>query len=361
MRKRAIPLYITGLVLGVILIHSAMRFYAALPRSLGMVGGGPIEFSRDSRSILSASYFIFDRFDLTEGKWQRGGRLTVPNRKEDGAFAQFYTYAGAPDGRSGLFASSIGTLLFQSDKTSLQQAWPEAQAPVYAVAISPDGRLMAGGHRLAVWTTRTQNNYLVPGQVLWKEASAVNPAAVLRFSPRGTSLAVGYFNGRVEVKDASTGKTLWTTKTPKPFSTRGFSYFARDPLGKPGNLHFYKQRGMEQFYFPMVFLSQERLAYSNGRATFVCDSRTGKVLHTIPRTAVFDLASVHDGKTLVVAGCAEECDIELWDAVTGSLERVLLHSHRAFHLAVSPDQKYNAALEEVNGNETVDDQMRDTT
>lgn len=354
MRKRTFLLPFVCLALGLVAVPMGLHFRASMPRNLGRIGVGSIgfssiDFSRDSRSLLCASSFGFEWFNLASGQRQSVTRA-IPSRKIDGYPGVSHAYAGAPDEKNGLLATNIGTFLFQSNKPQLKRAWPESESPVYAVAVSSDGKLMAGGHQLAVWTVHTEDGCQVPNYQLWKKASTLDPPASLQFSPRGTWLAVGYFNGRVELKESRTGKTVWVTKAPTPFPTKGLSYFPTDPLGKPVNLTYFGAPTAEQIFFPMAFLSEERLAYSNGRATFICDAETGKVIHTLPRAVVYDLAAFADGKTLAIAGgSGGEFDIGLWNTETGRLQQVLENSRRALCLAVSPDQRYIAALEDVNG------------
>lgn len=353
MRKRACLLLFVNLVVGFIATWSAMRYLNSMPIKLGPVGLGPIEFSSDSRFLTSASGFVFNRFDVETKQIDESFPRLRPELKED-AGALFNSYASAPDGRSGLFATTFGTFFYQKNRASLRCAWDEVKppvyAPVYAVAISSNGKLMAGGHHLEVWMTKKKEDCLVPHKRLWSKTSAIDPPAVIKFSSSGECVAVGYFTGRVEMLNAYTGKILWIAKAPTPLSTKGFSYFPVDPLGKPAALTSFGEPSAELFFFPMAFLSEELLAYSNGRGTFICNARTGAVINTLPRHQVYDLVGFPDGKTLVLAGRgANGYEVELWDVATGQLNYALLYSRRTLNVAVSPNQKYVAAVEDVNG------------
>lgn len=161
------------------------------------------------------------------------------------------------------------------------------------------------------------------------------------------ALAVGYFSGRVEIRNALTGEDIWSVAAPRRRSTKGLGYFPVDPQGKPINLMWYGQPGMGKAYFPLCFLAEDRLAYSNGRGTVICDAKTGVVIYSLPRAYIYDMKAFTDGKTLVLTGVPgkDQVGTELWDATTGKLRYRLPGSGRALYLAVSPDQKYVAAKE----------------
>lgn len=343
MRKNTLLLWVIILSVASSGIWRLMLFRASLPRNISVTDFGPVEFSNDGHSLVLASSLSRKIFNLDLGQWKQDSLLIDNNG------AEIYSYVEASRGESGLMATSIGTFLVQSNKSPERLSWSHASAPAYAIAMSSDGKLIAGGHTLGVWVTNTGVNQSMPYRQLWKDDDVQNPPAVLKFSPDNQLLAIGYFTGRVEVKDARTGKTVWFSKKSTAFSSTGLSYFPIDPRGKAAVLTSFGAPSAEKFFFPMTFLSNQMLAYNNGRTTLICDAKTGKSLHALPRTGVYALSAFSRGRTLVLAKASKECEIELWDTKSGQLQRVLPRSRRALYIAVSPDEKYIAALEDVNG------------
>ena len=185
-----------------------------------------------------------------------------------------------------------------------------------AVAFSPDGRFLAGGHKqVSVWDASS-------GEELAPFPQVHNNFRVMAFSPDQQTLAAGSFNllghpepGEVKVWDVETRQELLTFRE----HTRNISDLAYSPDGR-------------------------RIASaSEDRSVKVWDVRTGRVElnftnhQGIPHAVAFS----HNG-TKIASSCADN-KVRMWDAVTG--QQLFVHQdpdlQKSFgKLVFSRDDKY---------------------
>jgi serine/threonine protein kinase/WD40 repeat protein len=234
---------------------------------------------------------------------------------------------------------------------------------VYAIAFSPDGRLIAtgtggpfsagrGGSNVAVWDPET-------GQQRLTLRGTEHRIWSLAFSPDGTKLAVGGTNPQIEVRDSRTGEILWAkheARLPQAMSVAfrpdvqslavGFGTYA-GPGAHPFKL-YKAATGQETDTFPGPRGGVNDLAiHPAGRHMAVAGKEIVEVWEVVAHTKVHELrghpgwvygvAYSPDGKWLATGGWGGT--VKLWDAVTGA-ERSTILGHRAavYHQpAFSPD------------------------
>jgi WD40 repeat protein len=206
---------------------------------------------------------------------------------------------------------------------------------VLAVAVSPDGRLLAGagfGKAVLLWDARS-------GTLLRSlEAPKRTPRRAIAFSPDGQMLAGSGDDGVVRLWNVRTGSL--ERSLPGPAGRQHLQSIAISPDGL--RLAVAGARGPGQD------------GRSPGEVTLI-DLKTGKARWTRPGDKwVYRVAFAPDGKTLAVAdGAVRLLDSEtgalvkalplenrLWDARTGKLLRTVPGElSEAWDLAFSPDAK----------------------
>jgi WD40 repeat protein/tetratricopeptide (TPR) repeat protein len=247
---------------------------------------------------------------------------------------------------------------------------------VYAIAYSPDGRLIAtgtggpycagrDGPKVTLWDRETGQRRLIL-------RGTERPIWSLAFSPDGTKLVVGSTNPQIEVRDVQTGEILWAKNDPRlpqamsvAFSPNGqslavgFGVYA-GPGAHP--IKLYKAAtGQESDTFPGPRGGANDLAiHPDGRNMAVAGKEIVEVWDVVAHTKahelrghpgwVYGVAFSPNGKWLAAGGWGGT--IKLWDAVTGA-ERSTILGHRAavYHQpAFSPDSR---ALATVSGDRSV--------
>jgi WD40 repeat protein/serine/threonine protein kinase len=246
---------------------------------------------------------------------------------------------------------------------------------VYALAFSPDGRLIAtgtggpysdgrGASNVALWDRET-------GQRRLTLRGTEHPIWSLAFSPDGTKLVVGSTNPQIEVRDSQTGEILWAKKEAQlpqamsvAFSPDGQSLAVGFGLYAGSGAHpikVYKAAtGQETDTFPGPIGGVNDLSiHPDGRHMAVAGKEIVEVWDVVGHTKVHELrghpgwvygvAFSPDGKWLATGG--QGGTIKLWDAVTGA-ERSTIFAHQAavYHLAFSPDSR---ALATASGDRSV--------
>ena len=216
--------------------------------------------------------------------------------------------------------------------------------PSYAADISPDGQLIATGEKLTLWNVNNKKCI-----ALWSVNGDKRVPCNIKISPEKRFVAVGYYDGSVSMFDALQGELKWQHQ-PQKSGDKLFSYSPVDPRGLPGEIVSYGRPGEEKFYFPMSFLTDETFAYSSGRAVFIGESSTGKLIHTINRKNVVCLQGNASSSELFMSAIKFEgaSKIEVWDVQNGKVKEVLPGSGLAFDLAISPNGKYIASSEDTS-------------
>jgi serine/threonine protein kinase/WD40 repeat protein len=191
--------------------------------------------------------------------------------------------------------------------------------PPNSVAVSPDGKLLAGGYGQGHLTSLVGNTYL------WNVATGrqvaeipapsgpVNAVQAVAFSPDGRRLAVGY--GSVS---GTTGVTcIWTILLGKCTRT----------LGEAG---------------PTAFGSGGRLlAIGSGNTTYIWSMLTGRLVKTVPGGAAVAFSA--DG--LLLATGDNSGAVYVWNVLTWSRQAEAILPPRTLvrSVALSPDGAYAAA------------------
>jgi WD40 repeat protein/tetratricopeptide (TPR) repeat protein len=170
------------------------------------------------------------------------------------------------------------------------------KGPVEALAVSPDGRLLAlGGDRVRVWNIRTKE-FVTP------ELIHPRPVIALAFNERGDRLATACRDGQARVF-AVPGASAKALFAPVPHEAE-FPLAAVTPAVLRTRIGpvFVKDGGL---------LTRD----ANGAVTWR-DSETGKPIRPVPFTEgpVQMIAATADGKHFVVGGY---CGARLWDADAG--------------------------------------------
>lgn len=280
--------------------------------------------------------------DVTTAKWNFEGHIL--SGTHIGSTTKILFYDFSPAGEVGLAATNEEVFIIDTkkkEKTKIEGVGAERSE---AIALSHDGKKALVDRFLVSLNAEKR----ISNKIEFRK-DAKRLCAKMKFSPDNSLFAIGYYDGGFEVRRSVDGHLIWQHKAPKPFPTQGLSYIVTDPIGNPANLTYYGIPGLEEFYFPIRFIGSNKLAYSNGRNVSLCSARTGSLIHSIPRFAVYDLDCTPDQKSLFVSGIQPNSrpGIEVWDIDDGTLNSELSHSGLSFNIEVSPDGKYLASLEEL--------------
>jgi WD40 repeat protein len=225
--------------------------------------------------------------------------------------------------------------------------------PVTAAAFSPDGTRVAVGSydgTAKVWDTATGKEVLAPkGHRLWVSAVA--------YSPDGRRLATASFDGTAKVWDAATGEEIRTLQgRPEeiqdldfsPDGTRVAAAYRSSAVqvwDAATGKEVLTLRGHADWVLAVRFSPDgTRLATASLDGTAkVWDAATGKEIRTLEGHAgkVFGVAFSPDGRRLATAH--DNGTAKVWDAATGQ-EALAIRGHTLFvrSVAFSPDGKHLA-------------------
>jgi RNA polymerase sigma factor (sigma-70 family) len=260
-----------------------------------------------------------------------------------------------PDG-SGIILSTYkgdGIHLLDVDKGSVKRTFPH-QAVVFAGAVSPDGRFLAGGgwdnekgaHFVRLWELAT-------GKELRRFPTGGGGTRCLAFSPDGTILATGDDSARpkamIRLFEVASGKEQKQIPLEGSSSIRSIAFA---PDGKT-----VAASGLKKTVLLDPATGKERLRFehwtvglhfsADGKvltgavsgAIHQWDAATGKPLtpRSAPDSWVRQILTTPDGRLVITRG--EDGDGHLWDARTGAHLRRLTVAWR-YGLALSPDGRY---------------------
>ncbi|HEX2314308.1 MAG TPA: hypothetical protein VHJ17_11260 [Thermomonospora sp.] len=187
--------------------------------------------------------------------------------------------------------------------------------PMNAVAVSPDGRLIATGgddRHVRLWDARSHR----PVAVL---TGHTRPVRNLAFSADGSTLAAGV----VSESDAHVALRFWDVRTHRQIdelAVGGVGAIAYSPDGR------------------LLAVAQP------DRAVHLYDARTRTLLRVLDaaRTYTWSMAFTPDGRTLLTGG--QDRAVRLWEAATGRLLATWSgHTQAVRAVAVSPDGRLLAS------------------
>jgi WD40 repeat protein len=291
----------------------------------GHTGGGSwyrLAISRDGRILLTAcsSDSAARLWDMASGKSLVG---------LEGHEAPVTAVALSPDGRVAATAAAGRTALLWDVRTGKQLGEPMAHesGTVGVVAFRPDGkRLLTAGsdHTARLWDVETGK----PLAVLRRHKRTVSTAA---FSPDGKTVATGSDDGTVRLWDAATGEPIGAPLEhagevrATAFSPDGKTILAGS---REGTAHLWDVATGKPLGEPMRHLNLlTGAAFSpDGKAVATAsadgsarlwDARTGKpiappLLHHRP---VQFVTFSPDGRTVMTGG--EDTAVRFWDTATG--------------------------------------------
>jgi WD40 repeat protein len=300
-----------------------------------------VAFTEDGSAVLSGSHdHTVKRTSLATGQteWQAPGSFEQVNSvalSKDAALLA----TGSSDGRyangvlkAGARCLGPGAIRLWDARTgrSLRRLGDPAEQ-VMAVALSPDGRRVAGGGGnpggsgvVRLWDTAT-------GTEVWSKEDHTAEVLAIAYAPDGSSVATAAADGLVKLRDPATGAVRQTLA---------------GHAGGATSLAFSADGAL--------------LACGEGQgATRLWEARTGRLLRTCKaagRQAVSasghrlftSLALSPDGGTLVTNAAGEgnffDEPSRFWDTRTGELKREYADKqHGAHPVALSPDGSILAA------------------
>ncbi|OJV88160.1 MAG: hypothetical protein BGO39_08165 [Chloroflexi bacterium 54-19] len=287
----------------------------------------PIAFSADSQRLYITGTSI--------SGWDLQGKQIFKNANSG---SKINALALSPDGKTFVTGTQGKEVkLWDSANGNLITTFTGSQSEIFAVAYSPDGRLVAGtggvsyypdtDNAIRLWDTTTKN--AAPILTL---TGHFEPVQALAFSPDGKQLASGSYDRTIRLWDLSTGKQTAEFKGKVPEYFR-FYTLAFSPDGKM--LAGAGSGDPDSKDFPVKVWD---IATGQGIASL--QGHTGNVL---------TLAFSPDGKTL--ASGSEDGSVRLWD-IAGKKELARLDSKAGkgivYSVAFSPEGK-SLAVSYQNG------------
>jgi WD40 repeat protein len=268
----------------------------------------------------------------------------VATGKELAVFSDARSFALAGDGTRAFVGHSDGSISINDVDTEKEiMAWKAHDGPVYALALSADGKELASAGEPREEKKDKANAKAVKSNslILWDPATGANrcrcadfPGRVehLVFSPDGQTLAA-LGPGRASTKDAFDAlgdgpiAHLFATSTGKPLK------LCEENL----------ERSWNAFYSPD---SKSVVLRHHTQGLVQIETATGKMIRRFGRESESGyVAFSPDGKWISAAGGA----ILLWDAKTGK-ERFPSPAHRdcVVSMVFSPDAKTLASLDSTH-------------
>ncbi|KAG2115046.1 WD40-repeat-containing domain protein [Suillus clintonianus] len=220
-------------------------------------------------------------------------------------------------------SSQDGTMQKWNCDTGLMvgEPWKEKSGSTYALALSPDGKMIASGRddgRVQRWNT---NGEMIKG--IWTGHSG--RVMSLSWSPSGNHLASGSYDGTILIRKAENGKVeVGPIKTEQ----NHVCALAYSPSGdriasggynticiwntKTGKLVVGPLESMRADVTSLVWSSDSTKLYSaSDEFARVFDSKSGKLLHAFKHNHLLDslaLSPKHD-----VLACVTDGIVKLWD------------------------------------------------
>jgi WD40 repeat protein/serine/threonine protein kinase/Flp pilus assembly protein TadD len=324
-----------------------------------------VAFARDGKTLVSGSW------DGTVKVWDLAARRE--RRSIAAHLDNVRTVALAPDGRRLATGSTDRAVKIWDTADLADGRRPRANSgATHAVAFAPDGRsfVSAEGNEVAVWDTR-----LAQKRGAFPVPTTAHNTRSVAYSPDGTAVAVGTWDGSTIVYNPATGQERFTAKgfTTKSllelveavaFSPDGKTLaIAGRPNGMPTVKLWDVATGAER-----ATLTTPGTGWGANSLAFAPDGKTLAV-GTVPLVVLWDLnpagpptllatlrahtdnvqclAFAPDGQTLISGGWDKW--VVVWD-VAGRRERFRFRAHtgRIMALALSPDGKTLATGSEAD-------------
>jgi eukaryotic-like serine/threonine-protein kinase len=234
---------------------------------------------------------------------------------------------------------------------SARAVLPRHSRPVWALAISPDGRSLASGSQdgaLSLWDAAT-------GRALATPRGHAHTVNQVRFSPDGRRIASASWDHTVRLWDAATGEEIRVLRG----HTAPVLWVAFSPDGRrlvsaseDRTLRLWDAttgqctavlRGHTGTIRAMAFSPDGRRIASVGHADplgRLWDATTGREVATLrgSKAGLHSLAYSPDGQLIATGGEAPDSTVRLWVAATGAPRAVAArHENEVEWLAFSPD------------------------
>jgi WD40 repeat protein len=295
----------------------------------GRERGGPLQCDPDGQTLLTARRtlpnggepLVIRRDARTGGEVGRYKLPAVAANEE-------IFYALSPDGATLAYATpqSSTVVRFFDARTGAPRPAPEGHAAaVWAVAVSPDGRLLASAsrdHTIRIWGLNT-------GRMTGVLAGHTGAVRAVAFNPDGTRVATGSLDGTVRVWDVLDGKLLHTLGNHTgPVNSVAFSPDGRllASGGSDRQLKLYdaaapgaakRTIGSDEPFGDIAFSPDGRLvAAAGGKHMRVYDLAEGRVTHNwdVPGE-LYRAAFRVDGRAVAAAGAGGV--VCVWDLAGG--------------------------------------------
>jgi WD40 repeat protein len=314
----------------------------------------PLSGVSQAKLCLQASLILFFLFILPAsnlGQSKTDGRpeLVLQTGHTQGVFA----LAFSPDGR--LLASGgedYSVKVWELSTGHLLRTLAGHAGEINAVTFSPDGRILASASRdksVKLWDATTGK--LV--RTLNKHSESV---LAIAFASDGRSLASWGTDNTVKFWDIATGLGVETFSGPvHPVNVVAFSRDGRRMAWGQGIyniIHLYEPEtresstltGHSDFVNAVAFSPDgQSLASASWDHTMkLWDVGTGRELRTIPAAGIANMSFSADGRWLVSGG--EDKSVRLWEVATGNELRTFSgNADQVFAVAFSPDGRWVAS------------------